>query len=589
MVSGISQDRETQMRSAALPVQFQENFAFFHPASGNTGYVICPSWGYDEICSRKFLRCVAEDLAENGNPVLRFDYPGTINMLDVDGGPTLDDWAASAHSAADQLKELSGCENIVFLGFGIGTAVAFQAGTKRDDVAGLVLAAPTPSGRRYMRELQIQAQVADESLGLDLSGAHGETGFSGFFMPQQLQKSLKACKLSPDGALSPIKTLILCRPENQQEKSFATTLSEAGWPVTCEDFEGYLELLATPTTSVLPQTVMDRILEFADDKFPAEPSSSPRESVTGSPVVKTDVFTEEPVRFGSDQQYFGVLCQPASARRGPVLLFLNTGFCHHIGWGRIYVRAARYLAERGIATFRVDLANIGESPAQTGRTTQVLYTDSQFKDTGAALDYLKSRGLGPLVLIGRCSGAYVAFHTAAANEDVDGVMLINQLRLIWDSEENVYDALNFGARPLAEYRRRALSLETVKRLVRGDIDVRRALGHIANHIKDRLVRRAAPYLGPLTKLGRFRKACHARFAAMAERDIPVKLLNCEVDGSLDELARYFEADLSGLNAYPNVQRTIIENADHNLTPEPAQTFLLQQLEAMAMDQRWDRS
>jgi pimeloyl-ACP methyl ester carboxylesterase len=440
-----------------------------------------------------------------------------------------------------------------------------------------------------MRELQIQAQVADESLGLDLTGADGETGFSGFPMHEALQKSLKSCKLSPDSAHAPIKTLILCRPGNDTELSFANALAEAGWPVEQGTFDGYLELLATPTTSVLPQKVMDRIMTFANDHFP-ETGVTPSQPVpSDKPVVRTATFTEEPVRFGTNQRFFGVLCQPVEPRRGPVFIFLNTGYCHHAGWARIYVRAARYLAERGIATFRFDMANIGESPPAASRTEQVLYTDTQFGDTDAAVDYLKSRGLGPLVLVGRCSGAYVGFHTAAANDSVDGVMLINQLRLIWDTEENIFDALNFGARPLEEYRRRAFSLTSVKRLVRGEIDVRRAAGHITNHLTDRLTRRAAPYLGSLTKLGRFRKACHSRFAAMADRGIPVEILNCEVDGSLNELARYFGPDHSGLDAYPNARRSVIKNADHNLTPEPAQVFLLQSLEQMAGDPRLQKT
>lgn len=165
-------------------------------------------------------------------------------------------------------------------------------------------------------------------------------------------------------------------------------------------------------------------------------------------------------------------------------------------------------------------------------------------------------------------------------------MLINQLRLVWDAAEDVFEAVNFGARPLEEYRRRAVSVTGFKRLLRGEIDVRRAAGHIINHLADRLVRRAAPYLGPLTKLGRFRKICHQRFAMMAERSIPVEILNCDTDGSLDELARYFGSDLSGLNRYPNVRRTVIANTDHNLTPEPAQVFLLEHLERFATDPVW---
>lgn len=571
----------------ALPVSFEDGFAFYHPGSGDTGYVFCGSWGYDEMCSRKFLRLVAQDICDHGAPVLRYDYPGTVNMPDTPDKVTLAGWVQSASGAADRLKALAGCSRIVYAGLGIGAAIAFLAAKERDDVAGLILAAPVTSGRRYMRELQIQAQVSDESLGLVLEGPKSETGFTGYTMPEALQTSLKTIKLSPDGFRTRPDCLVICREGNDTEQAFVDALEDAGWPVERAPFTGYLELLATPTTSVLPRAVMSRMGEFAKTHFSAEASKDVQPPLTDeTPVVRGETYREEPVLFGPDKRLFGVLCEPAGERRGPSVVFLNTGYCHHIGWGRIYVRAARHLAARGIASLRFDMANVGESPEVEGRAEQVLYTDNQFEDADQAIAFTKQRLPGPACLVGRCSGAYVAFHTAALNPMVDGVMMINQLKLIWDPEEDVYEAVTFGARPLEEYRKRALSLTTFKRILRGEVNLKKAGGHILNHGRDRLARKAAPYLGTLTKLGRFRKICHHRFGALAARGIPVTLVNCETDGSLAELAKYFGSDLSGLSGYGNVTRAVVPNADHNLTPEAAQLFLLEQLERMADDPRW---
>jgi len=572
--------------SAAVPVSFGGDFAFYHPAGGQTGYVLCGTWGYDEMCSRKFLRSLADDFAAAGSPSLRFDYPGTVNMRDVDDGPDLNCWVSAAEQAAERLKQISNAKQIVFLGFGIGTAVAFLAGTRRSDTAGLILAVPTPNGRRYMRELQLQAKVSDETLGIDLSGPHRETGFTGFFMQERLQESLKGFKLSPENAGAKLPTLVLCRDENVSERAFTEELANAGWQVETGPFKDYLKLIGPPINSFLPDAVMDQIMGFSHNHFAEADAKTVPPLPADNLAIATGTYREEPVRFGQNQRFFGVLCQPLGERRGPVIVFLNTAYCHHAGWGRIYVRAARYLAERGIASFRFDMANIGESPPTGSRSEQILYTNMQIEDAGEALSFLISRNLGPRVVVGRCSGAYVAFCTAAANRDADGVMMINQLRMVWDTEDDVYEAVNFGARPLEEYRRRAASLTSFKRLLRGEIDVQRAAGHIVNHLADRLVRRAAPYLGSLTKLGRFRKICLNRFAAMASRRIPVEILNCETDGSLDELTRYFGSDLSGLDNYPNVRRTVIHNADHNLTPEPAQVFLQKHLERFATDPVW---
>ena len=79
-------------RSAAIPVSLGDNFALYHPSFGDTGYVMCGAWGFAELCSRKFLRILADELAAAGFPVLRIDYPGTCNMLDPDPDRGLDGW-----------------------------------------------------------------------------------------------------------------------------------------------------------------------------------------------------------------------------------------------------------------------------------------------------------------------------------------------------------------------------------------------------------------------------------------------------------------------------------------------------------------
>ncbi|MBD1548958.1 alpha/beta fold hydrolase [Roseibium aggregatum] len=577
-------------RSAALPVSLGEDFALYHAASGSTGYVFCGAWGYDELCSRKFLRRLAEDLADAGFPVLRADYPGTVNMRDPVPDTGLEGWIGTAVDAADRLKELSGCSRILYLGLGIGSAIAFLAAQRRKDVDGVVLAGPVASGRRYMREVQLHANVTNEGLGLALQGIHGDTGFSGFAMSEKLQADLKTINLDKLDLSTRPRCLVLTREGNENDNAFAGSLAEKGLKVQCETFEGYFALMAAPTTSVVPPKAIADIVSWSKTNF-ASASDADRPGVAASPqtvIVKGDGFVEQPVTFGPNGQFFGVLCRPETGdSTGATAVFLNTGYGHHIGWGRIWVRAARELARKGITSLRFDMANIGDSPQTDGLPDQVIYTKEAFNDVSVALDFLEREAPGPVFLVGRCSGAYVAFNEAVLDARVKGVMLINQLRLIWDPGEDVEAALRSGARPLDEYRRRAMRLETVKRVLTGKVDLIRAGGHIFSHVSDRLSRKLAPYLGPLTKLGRFRRACFSNFDAMARRGIPVHVVNCENDGSLDELARYFGADFSGLKAYPNVVQTIVPNADHNLTPEDAQQHLLSLLDQALLNARWN--
>ena len=40
-----------------------------------TAVVICPPLGYQQVCSYRALRALAQALAESGRPTLRFDWP----------------------------------------------------------------------------------------------------------------------------------------------------------------------------------------------------------------------------------------------------------------------------------------------------------------------------------------------------------------------------------------------------------------------------------------------------------------------------------------------------------------------------------
>ena len=560
----------------AMPVSFDGNFAFHHAASGETGFVLCGTWGYDELCSRKFLRVIADRLSSLGYPVLRFDYPGTANMLDPVPESGLRGWVSHAGLAADRLKQLSGCRKIVYLGFGIGTAIAFLAAKARNDVAGLILAAPVTSGRRYVRELQLQAQVANEKLGVALKDRHCDTGLAGFTMSDSLQADLKTIKLSAGDLASSPKCLVLTRDGNGGEVAFADDLKKVGCTVESHPFEGYLQLLLTPTTSMMPAKALEQIVDWSCKTFPhgASPRPAPANATTEKLQVVGKTFVEQPVRFGQNGQFFGIHCLPKGNRRGATLVFLNAGYIHHCGWGRIWVRAARELAEKGIATFRFDMANVGETPPTPDCPDQVIYTDDQFDDIGVAAAYLKSGGHGPVVLVGRCSGAYAALHTCARRDEIDGALLINQLKMIWHPEDDIYEVLTTGARPLNEYRQRAFRIETFKRLLTGDIDLRRAIPNILSHAQDRLVQKMTPYLGSLTQLGRDRKACFEVLDTLKRKNMPIRMLTCDQDGSQDELTRYFGTGHAGLAAYPNIRVSAIPDTDHNLTSTASQDHLL---------------
>jgi pimeloyl-ACP methyl ester carboxylesterase len=104
------------------------------------------------------------------------------------------------------------------------------------------------------------------------------------------------------------------------------------------------------------------------------------------------------------------------------VIFINAGLIHHVGPHRLHVRLAHGLAAHGIASLRLDLSGIGDSPP---RTDHLPIHDLVRREPADAITALSGLGLRRFVLIGLCSGAYSAFHVACDDERVTAAVMIN--------------------------------------------------------------------------------------------------------------------------------------------------------------------
>lgn len=549
----------------ATPVPMDGMLGHLHPASGDTGVVVCPPWGFDALCTVKFHRMIAEDLALRGFPVIRFDYPGEGDSLPNAQGGTFETWVLGAVRAAQELRRRTGCMRILYYGMGIGAAVALQAGRQDEKLAGYVLAASALSGRRYLREVGLREKVIEDGIGIDFGYPPGSTVLASFIMEPQLAADLKSLTITLDAMPAGLPVLVLARPENTADQDLANELTRLGASVECSDFTGYGEMLDGVVTSPIPMALIDTIGDWFSRSLPcvAAPAMSATEELPPA-ILAASTFHERAEII--DSRLFGILGRPPSGTEKAVIILLNMAYAPHNGWGNIWVDAARTLAPRGIATFRVDLANIGESPADMHGPEQVVYSEAQLEDVQAVIRHIRSISTAPIILAGICSGAHSALYAGAANPEVAGIVSINQLRLVLDPDEDVESLLLAGARPLGDYKRRAFSLSTYKRVLSGDVDIRNAARNIAGHARNRLSRGASPLLGKLTKLGRLRSQLYALLRHLDERQVPVTFISCRTDGSLDQQRLYFGKSLSGHRAFPRLRHILLENADHTLSP-----------------------
>jgi pimeloyl-ACP methyl ester carboxylesterase len=559
------------------PIAVGDGFGLLHRASvtARCGVVLCSPWGIDELSARKILFRLGHRLAAAGFPALRFDYPGTADAIDgtADG---FDAWVQAASEAGDRLKTACGVERIIFAGLGVGAAVALLASATRDDVAGLVLAAPVIGGRRYLREISLGAPVVEEGLGLCASQRPEGVTIGGIIMPPAVAASLKSIDLMNANAGSPKPMLVVQRPAQPQDAELADRFAGMGWPVARGEFAGYAEAMDNPTIAVMPERVIDGIVEWIATPAPAATTTQP--GPTKPVTVNTRHGTDEPICFGN---LFGVLTHPVERTAAPTVVFLNSGYDHHAGWAYQWARAAGALAASGIASLRFDMANIGDSAARAGAPEQVLYSDGQQADISAAIDMLEARGEGPVLLVGRCSGGFAALHAAARDQRVSGAVVVNPLRLVWDPDEDVEVAIRVGPRSMADYRQRALSGKIVRRVLAGDVDVRGAVKGLATQVWRRLARRLAPLAGSLSKTTRLRRRCHAMFETVSRRGGMLHMVCSERDASLEQMVFHFGGDFSRLRLFPGASLTTVPNADHNMTPQAAQDAVVDVISEMA--------
>ena len=556
-----------------VPVALRQGFGLLHRGAQTTGVgvVLCSAWGIHELSSRKLLFRLATRLAMAGMPALRFDYPGTADAVasPADGFAA---WLRAAKEAADGLKAAGGVDKIIFAGIGIGATIAMLSAAGRDDVAGLVLMAPVVGGRRYIREIALGAPVVEEALGLDPAQRPAGVSIGGIVMPPGVASDLKSLDLLSADAGKPGAALVIARPNHPQDADLAGHLSALGWHVDRAPFERYDEAVDNPTIAVMPDAVIETAARWCRD-------IAARDGGNAAPVartkpVRTDAagVVEEPLVF--DRGLFGVLTQPERRAGAALVVFVNSGYDHHAGWAYQWARAARSLAASGIPSLRFDMANIGDSVSKPDGREQVLYGDGPQADIVSALDMLAARGESRIVLVGRCSGAFAAFHVAARDDRIATAVLINPLRMVWDPDEDVDVAIRVGPRSMADYRHRAMSGRIFRRLVAGDIDIAGAAKGLATQFARRIARHISPFLGPLSKTTRLRRQCHVMMENISRRGGRVLFVSSERDASLEQVAFYFGGNHRGLDRFEGASLTLVPDADHNMTPEPAHSTVV---------------
>lgn len=432
-------------------------FVTLHQPEGapRTAVLLCPPFGWDEVCSYRPLRRWAESLAATGHPALRLSLPGTG---DSGGHPRdanlLEAWVRSVDDAAAWLRDSSGASRVAVVGIGLGGLVACLAlsgGTPIDD---LVLWATPARGKTFVREFRAFSRFERERYGGSRPAAdpRPEDGLEagGFTLSAETLAALDAVDLrSLDLPTAPNRRVLLLERDGMPvDAALRERLAATGAAVTVMPGDGLAEMTSHPQGAVPPTAVIQRVADWLGDAPPTDPGPGPGDAVRviesaaaatipwdGIEDAVRETIVSIPERFGSMS---GMISEPtgASGERLCVVL-LNAGATRRVGLHRMWVEAARRWAIQGIPTLRLDVEAIGDADGDETpyQDDGAFYTDGFVGQVRSALDFLQSRGLGSrFVLGGLCSGAFWSFHLALEDPRVRGVMLLNPRALIWTTE-----------------------------------------------------------------------------------------------------------------------------------------------------------
>jgi pimeloyl-ACP methyl ester carboxylesterase len=593
-------------------------FGMFHCApdgsSGAVAVLICPPFGWDEICSYRSRREWARELAEAGFPALRIDLPGTGDSGGSPRDPArLAAWSGAIASAARELQERTGCTRLAAIGIGLGGLLICKAIAAEAPIDDVVLWGVPARGRTLVRELRVfgslegpelhpdtakdadPATLAASDPGTDgnfelgpLTEKGSATGIiaeecltppltaddvwaGGFMLSAETARALEELDVAalafPDGR--PRRALMLDRDGISVDKRLVAHLRELGASVSVTSGAGYNAMMAKPHLARSPSAVFAQVnawlREGAREERPVSvgapgertPAWSPQDrvklTIAGKLIQERPLSVEQP--FG---ELFGVLTEAVTAPQAELCaVMLNAGAIRRIGQNRMWVESARRWATWGVPTLRLDLEGIGDADGDGERFTELaeLYVPKLVDQVCDALDALEAQGLGRrFVLAGLCSGACWSFHAALRDERVVAAFMINPRALFWDPSLEASRDLRLGV----------LRSSSWPKVLRGEVPLERMFD----------LARSAPFALPRRALQRRRARGRGEDKldqALDEMRDAGKHLQFMFSGDeplYEELGQ--EGRLSQMDRWPNVNFHFLPGKIHTLRPFPAQ-------------------
>lgn len=494
-------------RACVLEVELEQILAFLHvPVRENakpTAVLICPPFGWVEICSYRGRRSLAEALADAGYPAARFDLPSTSDSAGKPDDPgRLDAWKAALSGTARWLRETSRASRVVAVGIELGGLLACQAAADGAPIDDLILWGVPATGKAVLREQRAQSRL--------IAGAYPEDERPGTLPPGDLELTGYRVTAETAAALGAVsisecdlpsrRVLLIERDGLGTDDRVREHLTELGADVSIARSHEYGDMMAVPQLGRIPMKTIETIITWLEND-PRVAAPDPPAPVKHHPFAESDVMDlvhegtpirESPLALQSGSgNIFAVLSQPAGPVQSDVTaVLLNAGMLRHTGPNRTWVEIARRWAARGIPVVRVDHPGIGDSDGerQLPFPDGGLYTAEHVEQTVGILDQLTQLQLPDRFVVGgHCSGAYWGLHAALGDERIIASLMINLYCWYWSDSlvaerDRRASAAALRSGFLKRLRSGRVNADAVRRVVRG-YQPRWALGRLRHSVE----------------------------------------------------------------------------------------------------------
>lgn len=196
--------------------------------------LLCYPFGREYMRAHRALVRLSDQLAQAGFHTLRFDYSATGDSAGDDGESGLDDWLSDIHTAAQELRDISGIDKISLIGLRLGAALAAKAATSLSNIDSLILWDPIVCGVTYGEHLIslqkdfVQSPYHFSNPDLEPVDLTVTEELLGFKFGSKLRTSLPGLDISQLPGLDVRRIILISTDEQPEYRSLLENLSKLG-------------------------------------------------------------------------------------------------------------------------------------------------------------------------------------------------------------------------------------------------------------------------------------------------------------------------------------------------------------------------